>query len=96
MPGSKKQSPTIPPAPQFKLPRPWDEYPIPGPQGLYTAFAWGVLDDTLPEIKRLDDDTYHTLQKAVELAIQTICVAAQIAPTWDGLYADILSQIRKG
>ncbi len=94
MPASKQKSPTLPAAPQFKgLPRPWDAYPVPGPQGLYTAFAWGVLDDTMPELKELDDATYSVLQKAIERAIETICVAAQISPTWDGLYADIIRQV---
>lgn len=84
MRGSKKTNPTV--QPRTPKSRMWEDNATPGPQELYKHFVAHALDENMPQIDDLDDATRDILFDAVELAINVVCIAAEIAPTWEGLY----------
>lgn len=88
MRGSNKTTTTVAVRSQI-----WDIDTTPGPQILYRHFVDKALSDHLPQLEALDEPTRNLVDQAVDLTLQVVCTAANIAPSWDGLYAFINAQI---
>lgn len=72
----------------------WDTHASPGPAGLYTHFVYAALNEILPEIDRLDDETRTLVTQAVDLAIRVVTTAHNIPFTWTPQYTAILDAIK--
>lgn len=83
MPPRKKTNQTVTPS---RRQRQWDTDLTEGPKTLYEHFVAHALDERMPELDTLDDATRLIVFDAVKLAINVVCIAADVAPTWEGLY----------
>lgn len=92
MPQRKKTNQSVTPS----IPtRQWETDLTEGPKALYSHFIGHALDERMPELDTLDDATRLIVFDAVELAITVFAAAAMVAPTWEGLYAEVMRSIPK-
>ena len=93
MPDSKKTKNNAKTVTPSRRQRQWDTDLTEGPKTLYEHFVAHALDERMPELDTLDDATRLIVFDAVKLAVDVVTTAAAIAPTWDGLYVDIMRSL---
>ena len=74
--------------------RPWLDEATCGPSDLYRLIVDAALEEFIPELDNLDDQTAELVDQVVMLAVSVTCSAAGVAPTWDELYDKATAHLR--
>lgn len=64
------------------------------PTSLYHQFALAALDEFMPELRQCDEQTMDLITRAVSLAVDVTCRAAQVPTSWDPLYEQATAHLR--